>query len=111
MARSFEQLVSYAIIPPDASFGHNFNSEYFSDLPPSTLGGERVLFSKCDVDDVALMSNGEVWPLSRPGMQIAPLLPKKLDLKYARRLRAGMRPLGVVLTFPDVDIDADPSSA
>jgi hypothetical protein len=108
-AVNIRHLQSHGLI--DASFGHQFNPDYFSRLPPSTLGGQRVIFSAHKDNNVGpLLSNGEVWPLSRSGMQIAPLLPKRLDLNYARHLRDGMRPLGVVLTFPDVDIDADPSS-
>ena len=51
--------------------------------------------------------NGEAWPLSQAGMQLLPLLSKSLDRSYAHRLRDGMLRLGVGLTFPNIDIDAD----
>ncbi len=93
-----------------ASTGQSINREYFASLPPSTLGGQVITFSsmKEQAGTYSFMPpiNGEAWSLSLAGMQLLPLLPKTLDLTYARRLRDGMRRLNVTLTFPNIDIDA-----
>jgi hypothetical protein len=97
-----------------ASTGSSINPGYFQKLPSSTLGGEAVEFSATEVIKTGPLGllppmNGEAWPLSQSGMQLLPLLSKSLDRSYARRLRDGMCRLGVALTFPNIDINVDPS--
>lgn len=108
---ALRHLQSYGLL--NASFGQSFNPQYFLNLPPSTLGGEIIMFSACEIEkgigNLNLMPpmNGEVWPLSLPAMQILPLITKAFNRDYARRLRDGMKRLGVALTFPNIDIDGD----
>ena len=99
----------------NASFGHGFNTEFIAQLPPSKLGGQVITFSSCKIEKgigrLNLMppDNGELWPLSVPGMEIASLLSKTFHPDYARRLRNGMKRLGVALEFPNVNIDEGPA--
>jgi hypothetical protein len=105
---ALRHLQSYGLV--GASTGQSVNLDYFKILPPSTLGGQVILFSPREGFARGLIMppmNGNAWPLSEPGMQLLPLLPKSFDRTFARRLRDGMGRLGVALTFPDIDLDAD----
>jgi hypothetical protein len=91
--------------------GGGINIGYFADLPPSTLGGERILFSSCTPDPRQDIwrppHNSQAWPLSEAGMQLAPLLIKKFNYQYAQNLRDGLERIGLKITFPDVDINKE----
>ena len=105
---ALRHLQSYGLFV--ASTGHSINLRYVCTLPPSTLGGETIQFSSLETPEAGGFAflppmNGEAWPLSRAGMELLPLLPKSFDRSYARRLRDGMKRLGVALTFPNIDID------
>jgi hypothetical protein len=84
--------------------------QFYGLVGASTLGEQVILFSPREGFARGLIMppmNGNAWPLSEPGMQLLPLLPKSFDRTFARRLRDGMGRLGVALTFPDIDLDAD----
>lgn len=95
-----------------SSTGYGVNLDYFKTLPESTLGGEVAVFSACPGFEVGAANfvpplHTNVWPLSQTGEQLLPLLSKSFHRSYARRLRDGMKRLGVALTFPSIDVDAD----
>jgi hypothetical protein len=85
---------------------------YFTTAEPSTFGGKRVVFTQCAVPvppgpfNVGPLATDEIWTLSSAAMQLAPLLAHSFDIQYARKLRDGLRRIGVALTFPDFDINA-----
>jgi hypothetical protein len=108
---TLRHLQSFGLL--NASVGPSINNLYFAELPPCTLCGETILFSADETIGPATLFlptiNAEFWPLSLPAMQLAPLLPKTFDRDYARRLRDGMKRIGVTVTFPTINIEEDPA--
>lgn len=92
------------------SFGSSqINPEYFLAMPPSTLGGQRIIFEKCDDNPVERLflvpMKGSIAFLTQAGGQLQEIIHKTFDVSYARRLRDGMRRLGVTVVFPDININ------
>jgi hypothetical protein len=74
-----------------------------------TLGGQRVLFEKCEVENkrnLMMPMKGDAALLSVAGGQLQSIVPKTFDRAYARKLQTGLKRLGVTMIFPDINIDA-----
>jgi hypothetical protein len=115
---SLDSLLDEMVLRHLQSFGlvgssrYSINLDYIKTLHNVNLGGEVVVFSACQGfeggDSILLPPfQATVWPLSKTGEQLLPILSKSFHHSYVRRLRDGMKRLGVALTFPNIDVDAD----